>query len=132
MERKHSILYAALILITGIWVLHFIAGLFYLYWTYWWYDVLMHFLAGVTGGLASYWVLFHSGNLFNKPQKPLFCILSVLLCVLIAGVAWEIFEYVNGLTDSAEGYKLDTFNDLILDSAGAVLAAMIASRQRHD
>ena len=93
---------------------------------------MMHFLAGVAGGLASYWVLFSSGHFFKTPQKLIVMILVVLLCVFIAGVAWEVFEYVNGFTDSHEGYQLDVTNDLVLDTAGAVLASLIASRRKRN
>ena len=130
MDRRNSILYSALLLAGVLATLHFLAVAFYFYWIFWWYDVMMHFLAGLTGGFASYWVIFHSGLFFKTPQKVSFVILSVLLCMLIAGVAWEVLEYTHGLTDSHEGYRLDTMNDLILDSAGAVLAALIATRKR--
>src|SRR3990167_5578456 len=98
MERRTKILYTGLVLAILLYVLHLLANLFYLYWVYWWYDVLMHFLAGLTGGFATYWVLFHSGHFFSKKlPSPLLAITSVFICILIAGVAWEIFEYVNGI-----------------------------------
>jgi hypothetical protein len=113
-------------------VFNFIASAFYLYWTYWWSDVVMHFLGGLTGGLAAYWVLFHSGHIFNgRLRSASATILSVFICVMAAGLAWEAFEYVNGITDSHEGHSLDVANDLILDGSGAVLAAMIGLRKRR-
>lgn len=38
------------------------------------------------------------------------------------GGAWEIFEYVNGITFSTEGYALDTIHDLIMDAVGVTFA----------
>ncbi len=130
--RKSTVLYTAFFLALLLAGLHFLAGAFYLYWVYWWYDVLMHFLAGVVGGFAAYWVLFKSGHFYSDTQVRVWVlILAVFVCVLIAGVAWEVFEYVNGITDSHEGYRVDVINDLILDSAGGVLAALLSLRKRH-
>lgn len=133
MDRRTSLLLAALVATGALWLLHFLANFFYLYWVWWWYDVAIHFLAGLAGGLATYWCLFHSGILFKKPiSNFLAATLSVLICVMIVGVGWEVFEYVNGFTDSHEGYALDTINDLVLDGSGAVLAALIGVRKRRN
>lgn len=129
--NRSSSLYAALILTALLAGLHFLAGAYYLYWTFWWYDVMMHFLAGVTLGFFAFWILFRSGIIFGEEKRASLIILSVLLPVFLLGVAWEVFEYTNGITDSHEGYRLDTMNDLILDSCGAVFAALIAGRKKR-
>jgi hypothetical protein len=132
MDRRPHILYGALASMALLAAFHFAASAFYLYWAYWWTDVIMHFLGGLTGGLAAYWTLFHSGHLFKRGLKSDFAaVLLVFACVMAAGVAWEVFESVNGIIDSHEGHALDVMNDLILDGAGAVLAAMIGLRKRH-
>jgi len=82
----------------------------------------MHFLAGFAGGFVAYWFFMRSGLFLQRR------IFSVFVVVLIVGVAWEFFEYFNGITDSHEGYALDVTVDLILDSAGAILAGFIAKR----
>ncbi len=48
---------------------------------------------------------------------------------MIVGIAWEIFEYTNGIIQSHERYQFDVMNDLILDGAGAILAAFIGTRK---
>lgn len=123
-------LYKALFLIIVLAILHFAAVKFYFYWTYWWYDVVMHSLAGIIGGFATYWTLFSSGNFFSRSNSRRVIIWSVVILVFIAGVAWEIFEYKNGFTDSHEGYVLDTLNDLILDTTGALIAVLLSLRRR--
>lgn len=132
MDRKLHLLYTSLALAAAIYILHMLANALYLYWIYWWFDVLMHFTVGVTVGLISYWVLFYSGLLFDDLRGKWFRILAVAACILVAGVAWEVFEYVYGITDSHEGYVLDTVNDLILDVAGAVLPVLIVLRKRNN
>ncbi|HEY4508106.1 MAG TPA: hypothetical protein VJJ55_00430, partial [Candidatus Paceibacterota bacterium] len=37
------------------------AIVFSLYWTLWWYDILLHFLGGIFIGLLVLWVRFLSG-----------------------------------------------------------------------
>lgn len=109
--------------------LHFMAETLSFYWIYWWYDWMMHFLAGLAGGLAAYWTLFDSGLWRRSSDKVLLPILSVLLCLMIVGVAWEIFEFHFGLIQSQEGYRLDTIHDLISDTVGAFVAALIGVRR---
>ncbi len=131
--QKNSVLLLTLVLAVIGAALYYLAAAFYFYWTYWWFDVLMHFLVSLTGGLGIFWGLFDSGIIFRKRfNSKKASILMVLLCVLVVGIGWEIFEYVNDFTDSTEGYVLDTINDIILDSAGAIVATLIATRKRLD
>jgi len=93
----------------------------------------MHYFAGVTGGLATYWVLFHSGILYRKgtPSK-LKASITVLVCVMIVGVGWEIAEQALGIVQATEPHAVDITIDLIMDALGAVSAALIARRRSHD
>ncbi len=123
------ILTVALILAMLFLGLHFAGIAFYLYWMYWWYDVLMHFLAGIIGGLSAYWVLFCSGRLLSKHDiSRKTSVLIVLACMMVVGVGWEVFEYMYDIAGSGEGYVLDTMNDLVLDGCGAALAVIMATR----
>jgi len=80
----------------------------------------MHFLAGLAGGAAAYGVLSRLGRV---------SITRVLLSFVVIAGTWEIFEYVNGLTYSHEGYVLDTIFDLLLGSTGAVISAYIGIKR---
>ena len=129
---KSSSLYAALVLAIAVYILHTAAIAHHFYFMYWWYDVMMHFLAGIALGFSAYWGLFRSGIIFKTEKSAKFIILSVLLPVMVVGVGWEIFEYVNDIAGPTfEGYALDTTNDLLLDACGSVLAALIASRKKR-
>ncbi|MEK7227589.1 MAG: hypothetical protein AAB641_01725 [Patescibacteria group bacterium] len=129
MPKRPSLLYISFALTVALAILNFLAEAFYLYWTYWWSDWIMHFIAGVAGGLAAYWVLFDSGFWRRRSDKILLPVLSVLICLMIVGVAWEIMEYTFGITDSHEGYRLDVIHDLMMDASGALLAAFIGVRE---
>lgn len=129
---RNSVLYLTFVLAIISGGLYYLNALFYLDWTYWWFDVLMHFLVSFTGGLGIFWGLFDSGIIFHgRFQNRAVMILMVFLCVLATGISWEVFEYVNDLKDSTEGYVFDTINDLILDSTGALLAGLIVTRRNN-
>ena len=130
--KKNGVLYAALVFSLILTILNWLALQFDFYWYYWWYDILMHFLAGFVGGLATYWVLFNSkifgnGETLRKSTR----VLMVFVCVMIAGFLWEWMEYFYGLTNSHEGYPIDPALDLVLDGAGAIVATLIGFRSHH-
>ena len=113
--RQRPLLYTASGFMAVVAVLHIIALPFSLYWTYWWFDIVMHFLAGFSGGLFILW-FFAPFSIY----KSLFLTLGYLLVV---GVAWEIFEFVFDITISQPtNYWQDTIYDLINDTLGALLA----------
>lgn len=126
---KHKLLITAFISIAFMAIVHVIASKFYLYWTIGWFDNVVHFMGGFSTGLFALWLYYISG-IFPKtlPARKEILIKSVLF-VLVIGIGWEIFEYFNGLTQSTEGYPLDTLHDLISDLAGAVIAGEYASQK---
>ena len=98
------------------------AIVFSLYWTLWWYDILLHFLGGIFIGLLVLWVRFLSGyfpaSSFLWSPGRLF--LFTLFWTFIIGVGWEVFEWLAGNTWSIEGYWLDTTLDVVLDLIGGI------------
>ncbi len=110
--------------------LHYLASELYFYWFISWFDNLMHFLGGLTIGLLSLWICFISGIFPRATPTKKEAIITSMAAVLVIGIGWEIFEFVNGLTQSTEGYPLDTFHDLISDLAGAVIAGDLGSRKK--
>ncbi|KKU50137.1 MAG: hypothetical protein UY47_C0004G0004 [Parcubacteria group bacterium GW2011_GWB1_49_7] len=133
MERKNFILFSTLILAIAVTILHVLAGALYLYWTYWWFDWVTHFLTGFTGALGIYWGLFLSGLIFHRePGNKFFAGALVFFFVMLVGAGWEIFEYSNDITDSYESsYGLDVLVDLIMDASGAVLAVLVVWRKNN-
>lgn len=127
---KYRLLYLILFLVVVVASLNYIAGIFYYYWTIGWFDSFVHFLAGISIGLISIWIYFQSG-LFKQsiPEKREAVLISII-CVLVIGIGWEIFEYANGLTQSTESYSLDTVHDLISDTLGALVAGGLAIQKK--
>jgi len=102
-----------------------VASEFYFYWIYWWFDYIMHFLGGLSIGLFVLWGALRFGFLSGGERDDVWIIMMALIAVLIIGISWEIFEYMNGLTQSTESYSLDVVHDLWSDVLGAFLAGFI-------
>src|SRR3989344_6737965 len=118
--QKSSILYIAFGFMIIFGALHLIAQPLSLYWTYWWFDIMMHFLGGFSGGLLVLWYL--------GPSRSFQVIFITISCVLIVGIAWEIFEFVFELTQPID-YWQDTAFDIVNDIVGAVIAYFFISLQ---
>jgi hypothetical protein len=102
-------------------VLHLLALQYFLYWTIDWYDILTHYLGGVTMGFLATYIFFTS-----KYIKPLYSIrdhkwtvfLTISFFTLSVGLTWELWELFVGFSDVLED-RVDTIIDLIMDMLGA-------------
>ena len=121
--KRQTIILSALLAIGVLYLLH-VLGIIYFYWTYWWYDVITHFLGGMVVGLGLCWALFSLKNFRTK-------ILIVFISTLLIGIGWEVFEYYYDISKSQENYTRDTLNDLTLDVAGALLVVALTSKKRN-
>ncbi len=110
-----------LVLIYLIFILDMIAGQYSLYWRFWWFDIVMHFLGGFFIALLSYYVFFLSGY-FIKISKKFSVFVVSLIFVLVIGVLWEVFEYVIKVSTAQSNYILDTNLDLLMDTLGWLVA----------
>jgi hypothetical protein len=109
-------------------LVHFLAIEFYLYWTYLWLDMPMHLLGGFCVALGVSIL-----SLFRIHLPPHFQTLRwYVIVVLVVGIAWEIFEYVNGISlVEGEVFVIDTVIDLTLDVLGGVLGYAIFVRTNN-
>ncbi len=94
------------------------------FWNERWFDSLMHFMGGLGVGLFSLWVWFVS-SLFGKnvPTKKEAFVTAVIFA-MFAGIWWEFFEFANGIAHPIGSYALDTFNDLLADFVGGIIAGL--------
>ena len=129
--KKYSLLYIAFGLTILLAVTNILAKTFYLYWTIWWFDNATHLLAGFAGGLIAIWFLYHSDLFYRRTPTTFEGILTSVISVLIFAVAWEVFEYVNDIAQAAEGYVLDTTNDLLFSTLGAIFAGLFGSQEKQ-
>lgn len=80
-------------------------------------------------GMLTIWLWWDSGAFDKKIPTKKEAMLTALIFVMMIGVGWEFFELVNGLTQSTEGYALDTFHDVVSDFLGGVLAGFWGSKK---
>jgi len=103
------------------------------YYKYWWWDMVLHtgsgFLLGIIGFLAVF--LLNQTDRIPKGITPFFlCFFAVTFAVSL-GVVWEIFEYavdrISPATNmqSRETGVVDTMQDLIVDTVGAIVVAVL-------
>ena len=127
--KKISLLYTGFFLVALLAGIHFVAEALYLYWTVWWFDSFVHLLAGLSGCCGGFWFLFDSGIFYKQSPNVREAIFTALVCMIIAGTLWEVFEYTNDIMQPEVGYISDTILDLIMDATGAVLAGLIGARK---
>ena len=82
------------------------------------FDEIVHFFTTFAGMMAIGWSLRHR-NLLGKSAGRL--AISVVAIGLALGVVWEVFEWAIGII----GRPHDTAMDLLMDAAGALLAAAV-------
>ena len=129
---ENSLFKKTFILLFVVGFLNYIASVFYLYWTVWWFNMVMHFLSGGVVTMTTFLILrfFRKNETFSRLKIIFLAIASVF----IVGIAWEIFELSVGLTSFSDGiwYVLDTVSDLILDLSGGFLGIFYALRSNHN
>jgi len=103
------------------------------YYRFWWWDIVLHtssgFLLGIVGFIALY--LLNRTDRLPPEVSPAFrCFFGVTFSVFL-GVLWEIFEFVADEIHPAwnmqtrESGVADTMYDLIVDTFGAVIVALM-------
>ena len=108
-------------------VLHTVAIKFFLYWSIFEFDSIMHFLGGMFVAVSSLWFYFYS-DFFDPKSKKLkdFFVVAILTLAWVATM-WEIFELLTGLTFVFwYDYPYDTTLDFIMDFLGASVACLYA------
>ena len=100
--------------------LYFLGFALYLYWVFWWYDIVLHVFGGAWAALAMMWVF----AAFGKTHAGT----SLIGIVIVIGIAWELFEGLIGAPRESK-YLFDTSLDLLMDVFGALFALWIVNRR---
>ncbi|MBC8465185.1 MAG: hypothetical protein H8D63_02350 [Parcubacteria group bacterium] len=124
MISTKSLMILMTILLWVIFGLHLGALHFAWYWTYWWFDIPMHFLGGAwLGGMA---ILALRKWAPEKTEKKVIVYTTAIVVALFIGGVWELFEFsldtfvIMRVNDIA-----DTITDFGMDVAGALSAALL-------
>jgi len=131
-----------LIIVLFIYAGIFLGGVREFYHIFWWWDSLLHLLAGIGLGFAGFLVLYILDKSGKIKASPLTIALFAFCFALAMGTVWEIFEFS---VDQILGYDMqrarwtideikefgssriaimDTMVDLILDAVGALIASI--------
>jgi hypothetical protein len=108
-------------------VLNFFADTLYLFRFIWWFDILLHFLAG--GVVAMAWILtgdFVRGETQGDKNR---IILIAIFSALVIGILWEIYELyfdITGVDEISHGmsYVVDTAKDIVMDLSGGLFGGL--------
>ncbi|HRH25516.1 MAG TPA: hypothetical protein PLD99_00985 [Parcubacteria group bacterium] len=116
---SRSILMSALFFSVLVGVLNKIGGIYFLYWGLSWFDMLMHFLGGVTLALFFIWGYYYSGFLSRNVTSDKLYFFKIICLVMLVGLGWEVFEFYFDIAHPTRGkYYEDTFLDLFFDFLG--------------
>jgi len=126
---SEKILKVSTFLIIVIAIIHIVALNFYLYWHFWWLDILMHFMGGFWISAFLFWILYFSRFFKFQPKSFLSLLSLVVFLNLLISLGWEIFEWKLGITFSMEKYYWgDTFSDIFSSLAGGLIALLLFYR----
>ncbi|MDE2071247.1 MAG: hypothetical protein KGI70_00735 [Patescibacteria group bacterium] len=90
-----------------------------LFWKIGTYYIILHVLGGFAVGS---WV---SAGLWRLRAARDKAPLRIMLAALAVGVAWEIFEFITGLSWPDPHYLTKTTGDLLCDVTGGLVAALL-------
>lgn len=121
-----NILLISLVLAIVISTIHTIALNLFLYFEFWWLDIVMHFLGGLLISLVFLWIYTRFGFYEKTKSDSSKCakckiITLMFVSILIIGLAWEIFEITTQITlVDLENYRIDTLSDFIMSLIGGL------------
>jgi hypothetical protein len=96
-------------------VLHYLGFQYNLYWVFWWYDILVHFLGGAL--VAVFAVMGVRWYRYDAQIDSRSVWLIGIGAAVAIGITWEIYELAIGLVEVE--YIADTTLDLVMDIVGA-------------
>lgn len=106
-------------------IIHIVGLSFFLYWKFWWLDIIAHFGGGFWIGGFSLWALAYFFPRALQDRRNFFFVGFSLVVGLTVGLWWEIYEVSIRLVPVPwNEYMFDTVLDLILDAIGASVAAI--------
>ena len=116
--------------IWGLFLLSFIAIHFNIYYTLPWFDTFMHFLGGATAAVVLYVILARLDLRYYRTVASFF--VALVLMTFLVGLFWEIVEYVVNYYIPTYAFDIvDTATDLVADTLGAVVAALLLFTQKQ-
>lgn len=113
-------------LVLAIAIVNVFAHQYYWYWLMRWFDMPMHFFGGIWIAGAVLWWRFFSGKFTSVELTTKAIFTWAIIGAVGIGLAWEVFEaVVSYLTVGRMNDMGDTISDLVIDTLGGLLSAVI-------
>lgn len=106
-------------------VVNFIAIKGLWYYLFWYFDMMMHFIGGITVLLLLVYIFYDKIQSAKK-----FPVWQLLAALFIIGFGWELYEQVvaNLISHNPQIY-LDSISDLFFDVAGGIFGLLYIIRK---
>lgn len=108
------------LVIWALFIAFLLADKFHFFFSFWWFDIPMHFIGGFASGLVSLFIL-KVFRIKETKQIPF-----LIAGILLIGVLWELFEVgvdtiIFKMPTTAPSV-IDSLSDLCFDIAGGIVA----------
>ena len=129
--------YFEIILVMFVYAAIFLGSLHQFYFKFWWWDKMLHGFSGLILGNIGLFIIsyLNSNQNVNIYLSPVFVALFTFCFAVSIGAVWEIFEYS---MDKFFGFFMqrgsldDTMIDIVLDTLGALVFALLGFFKRFD
>jgi len=105
-------------------VLNFYAGQYFWYWRFSWFDLLMHFIGGITLALLFSYLYKKLVSDYEKIKLAY----SIFLPIIIIAVLWEIMEFMIDANLFGKNYFIDTLTDIFIALFGALIIFLFSDK----
>jgi len=95
---------------------------------FWWWDVVLHTSSGLALAIIGFLILYYLDESGRIKAQPIWIAVFTFAFAVAIGAVWEIFEFTMDqvfLTNMQKSGLVDTMWDLIVDSLGALVAAIL-------
>lgn len=117
MNRKR-LLKHLLFLMFFIFIVDFLAKIFFWYSLIWYLDIIMHFLGGFWVGLFFFYIF----SLKNINFRPIDLFFKIFLSTLAVGILFEFYEFFLNIISVTNFDLFDTLSDVFFDILGALFS----------
>lgn len=97
----------------------------------WWWDLMLHSFSALVMGLIGF-LMIYVFYMTNKIRiSPIYVAIVTFSLAVTVGLLWEVFEFLADHflgTSMQKSGLVDTMTDLIVDIAGALVAAVLGYR----
>ena len=117
-------IYVFVVLFALLFAFDYLALQLYLYWTYRWIDIPVHFVGGFFLGALLFYLAFSNRStkkLVRLPRTNQNIVFISVILVFVAALGWEVIEFAAGRTYISPAFWPDTSLDLLAGTTGGYI-----------